>query len=699
MAYTNAIFYMDMESGSDAVRSTLSSCTASNPSGTITRINKTAHGLVTGAVVTLSNFTAWLNTVWKITVVDANNFDLDTAVWQATADATGDCVPFGGSSWADAWKFPVTGPTAARTQGGDIIRIAKSPDPVSLGQTALWTNGSQDVVLTSAVTKNIEDAITGWTVTTNVTGSTNTSRKFGATSQQMAVGASFTTGKVAYKAIAGGGTQDFSSYQKITLWVFPSVAIASGDFSISLCSDATGDTPVDTLNIPACPVANAWYPIVIDKGSALGASIQSVALYGNVDIGAVNIRLNNIVACGDLTLQSLIGKSGDAIYPIQSINGTTVKIDSSNTAATGRGYYGTTETVTTYRQETIKVTPSSSGYVIPEGGTSTTGYIEYSGGWDTGSTTRTGKTWIDVLATASATVFTISSMNFLKFNHLGLVRGSVSMSLANSAILELDNIIMSGSGSALSAGQGYKLLVTNSKVVNNSGTSSFNVGARALFRNCSFLNITGAATTMAGGCEFVSCLFANNGTADITLSEGAKYGTDALILRKTQLLSSTEFSFTQNRDCYAWSFDHDNSVGSNKGFTEGGTIEWQTGTVHSSEPGAWKLVCTSTVRSSFFPLTLPLGPFGVNSSSLVTFKVWVKKDHATNVSAKIYINGDTLNGVSATTTTKADDTNWEELTITFTPTQKGAIMVFVDVWCTSTTSANVYVGTATLTQA
>lgn len=136
MAYTNAIFYMDMVSGSDAVRSTLTACTASNPSGTITRLNKTAHGLVTGAVVTTSNFTAWLNGTWKITVVDANNFDLDTAVWQATADATGDVVPFGGSSWADAWKFPVTGPTAARTQPGDVIRVAESEAEVSLGQNA-----------------------------------------------------------------------------------------------------------------------------------------------------------------------------------------------------------------------------------------------------------------------------------------------------------------------------------------------------------------------------------------------------------------------------------------------------------------------------------------------------------------------------------------------------------------------------------
>ena len=88
MAYTNALYYCDPINGSDTARTALTTCTASNPSGSITRINKTAHGLLTGAIVDLTLFTAWLNAAWKITVVDANNFDLDEAVWQATADAS-----------------------------------------------------------------------------------------------------------------------------------------------------------------------------------------------------------------------------------------------------------------------------------------------------------------------------------------------------------------------------------------------------------------------------------------------------------------------------------------------------------------------------------------------------------------------------------------------------------------------------------
>jgi hypothetical protein len=141
MPYSNAVFYLDPDLGNDAARTALTTVTVSNPSGTITRCNKPGHGLVTGAVVDLSLFSSWLNFAWKITVVDADNFDLDGAVWQVTADNNGTATPRGGSSMADAWKTVNVGVTAARHTDGDIIRIKASPDPTAMGQNATWTDG------------------------------------------------------------------------------------------------------------------------------------------------------------------------------------------------------------------------------------------------------------------------------------------------------------------------------------------------------------------------------------------------------------------------------------------------------------------------------------------------------------------------------------------------------------------------------
>src|SRR3990170_3604485 len=113
MSYTNAIFYLDYVSGSDTARTTLSGVVFSNPSADIVLGTKVGHGLVTGAVITVSGCTqAYANSAWKITRVDDDTFTLDTASWASFngADVTGDAVPFGGMNWADAWRTITGGP-------------------------------------------------------------------------------------------------------------------------------------------------------------------------------------------------------------------------------------------------------------------------------------------------------------------------------------------------------------------------------------------------------------------------------------------------------------------------------------------------------------------------------------------------------------------------------------------------------------
>jgi len=156
MAYSNAIFFIDYATVGlgDAIRPTLSSVIFSNPSDNIVLGTKVSHGLVTGAVVTVSGCTqAYANSTWKITLVDNNTFTLDNALWTSFTgtDVTGDVVPFGGSSWTDAWVTITNGATASRIAPGDIIRIAKSPDNTSLGIDGTWNN----IPLVLPVSKNI----------------------------------------------------------------------------------------------------------------------------------------------------------------------------------------------------------------------------------------------------------------------------------------------------------------------------------------------------------------------------------------------------------------------------------------------------------------------------------------------------------------------------------------------------------------
>src|SRR5512138_3120467 len=67
-----------------------------------------------------------------------------------------------GADWANAWKTITSGATAARIAPGDIIRIAKSPAPYSIGN-ATWNDLSKTVTLATAQTATVELCEAAWT--------------------------------------------------------------------------------------------------------------------------------------------------------------------------------------------------------------------------------------------------------------------------------------------------------------------------------------------------------------------------------------------------------------------------------------------------------------------------------------------------------------------------------------------------------
>jgi len=313
-----------------------------------------------------------------------------------------------GSSFANRVKTITSGLTAARIAPGDVCRIMKSPDPVSLGINATWTNKSATITLASALNVLITDCDTAWTASANVTSTADTSIFRTTTkSAKHVIAAGFTTGLASYFAT---GTLDLSAYQGITLWVrLGTATLAASTLSIRLCSDAAGVTTVDTLAIPAITQTGQWIPVYIDKGSALGSSIASIALYADLDPGTIDVYLDNIStvkAAGNdaLTLQSLVGKNtgSEVWWALKGINGVTLTIDVAphfTFANTSQGYSGTTESVTTYKRETIKtalVASTTTAVQAPQDNGTAGNPITYSGGWNTTDmTTQTGETWFD----------------------------------------------------------------------------------------------------------------------------------------------------------------------------------------------------------------------------------------------------------------------------------------------------------------
>jgi len=694
MAYTNGVFRINPASGNDAARTALTSCTASNPSGTITRINKTAHGLVTGAIVDLTLFTTWLNNAFKITVVDADNFDLDDTVWQATADPSGTVTPRGGMSWADAF---LTLPSAARIQPGDEQRVAKSADQVSTGINATFTQGSRAVTLASALTKTIENAIAAdWTVSANITQTTNSARKIGATALVLTPAAGFTTGKVAYKAF--GSTQNFSAYQKISFFFRPTTGtiITANTYKICLCSDTTGDVIVNEINIPATIANTSFHIFTLNYGEALGSSIQSVAIYANSDPGTTAFSINNIIACNDFTHQTLFGKSNECWFNVQSIDGTALVIDAGSSSVTGNGYHGSTSTETLYYVVPYYYAANSTFLTITENANAISPGSKLIGGWDTTSDTKTGVTAIasNIASTGTAIqlgqYYTISDFILARFNS--------GVTLPTPVIFE--NIIICGTNTAFSSVSDGRQIFKNCKFI-NMATGPGLASSIYIFESCLFANSLGFGALIYSRNKFLNCEFRNNVSGSMQ-GNGSSVSNEigAVLLRNCILADSTEVSLATDQLLWVLSLNHDQTAGNNVGFTGGNMVNWQTTTKQGSDPGAWKVAITSSSRSQYVPIQLKLIEFVVAASALVTVKVWVKKDHATNIAASIYVEDAlySLPGITLTTTTKASDTNWEQLTLTFTPTSAGPVRVFGSAWYVAGNS-NVYFGSVENTQA
>ena len=601
-----------------------------------------------------------------------------------------------GLSWATAWKTITNGATAARIAPADVIRIAKSPAPVSLGTTGVWTNLSKTVTLGVAQTLNIDLCEAVWTAiaggdTTPALVAVATDAKQGDNCVRLTLDAAPQTS--VGQAYYATGTLDLSAYQKISFWIKNSAAIVANNWKVCLCSDVAGATVVDTFLIPAIPSTARWLPLTLARegGGNLGAAIQSIAIYTDTvaPTASSNILIDDFIACtaAGLNLQSLISKNSaeqggtEGWYGIQSINGVTVLLDNdTNTKANaGRGYSGTTETVTTYKRETIKTVLASADstqvQVVQDSGILGSN-IEFQGGWNTSTTVQEGETFFDGLNGNGYGIY-LNTKSYITLNYLNICRynsGIYYNNSNNNSIITLSNV---------NNNDNYGVCYNNSS--NNSITTLSNANNNyygVYYNNSNNNSITLLSTT-------------GNKTAGIYNNRGINYISNALIAEATEVTGYVAFINSR-----IFSNKHDQTADNHWIFTDGGTINSQATTRHTASGIAWKFVITSSNRSSSYPLDLSIAKIAVAANALVTVKVWVYKDSAAGVAAKLVCRGGQIAGVPDDVTALAADVlqTWEELTITFTPTEAGVIEI--EGWGYYVTeNSNVYFDDMTISQA
>lgn len=582
------------------------------------------HGYSTGDTVVITGHTTNTNAngTWEITVTGTNTFTLTGSTGNGVGGASGTC----------------------RLATSCVVKLA------------------------SEVTKNIVshgnrgNGRTAWTASANVTATLDTADfKEGDCADSIAIGASFTTGLAAYKAI--GSTLDLSGYQQLSLWIKQTAGTvgASGALSIKLCSDTAGATAVNTFNIENLTVINRWVPITIDLVTNLGSSIQSVGFYVNTDNAAQTFLISNIIAvknkssADSLSLWSLIGKNttGEPWYTIQSINGTRIMLDCDNNAlpnstTLNRGYYGTTATITTYKRETIRTdmnaVQGNNVQSINESGASISSLLTISGGWD--------RTDMSSQTSGSSTIFdgrngfayglNGSSRNYLDISKLGFVRYHVGY-YANSTIFStfnFDNIISNSicgvsypniskcniingiftanntrslqiigvnntvSGVKCYSGSGFGITTetnaSNNKIYNYTGLNlSQGIYCTAGVNNYGEnIIISGCAYGINSSTGAGGNIFKNCSLGDNTVGDAAGNSHSETVFINSLFNSASEFTgATTYANLRAYSQNHDNIPGYHYIYSEFGWINSTTSPRYSSSGIAWAFNLNSTPRT------------------------------------------------------------------------------------------------------
>ncbi len=630
-------------------------------------------------------------------------------------DPVGGSDAANGSSWALAWQTMQNGATAARIAPGDEIRIAKSDDPVSLGINATFTKNSSTVTLASALTATIDNMESNYTAATLVTTSLNSNRLEGATSLNITQTAGFTTGKVCHRDL--GSSIDFSAYQKISVRLRPTATFAANRIEIHLCSDATGDVPVNTLVVSTSLPGSYWSSVTIDNGAALGTNIRSVSIHYTSDPSTTQLQIDNLIACNDLTHDSLITKVGGdgGFYPIKSIDGTTIVLGSAgHIDGTSVRYRGASSTETVYHQNSFYEVTGSSMNSITDSGTPGSS-IRFIGGWDTATTIRDGITWFRSPVSATYTIFNLGSLrDFTELSFVGAAHtGGIGMSANNPSSSE--GVVYSDI-EIVNTGQPIYLVYLNGAEINrlravgasNASTSGSIAGCYLTdFDGLELIGIYGTITLQnskalrfKNNCAMYSCnmllgtgldlidfgagdysytrLAIGSGHANrIDVANTTSWDTPDRSIAVSQSLEGQETLFIKN---YASSDDMHMMVARGpNGFLANDFITERASDRHTASGFAVEINGSSQRTKKRYPLE---GfKFYAEAGVAITIKAWVKTSSTYNGTApQLVVRGEVLAGVPTdqTDTLAVAAGTYDELSVTVTPSETGFLIAYVE---------------------
>lgn len=635
----------------------------------------------------------------------------------------------GGTSFANRVKsFNAFTPAA-----GDSVRIIASPSPWSIG-SATWTDNSGNITLAAAVNLTLDNmqATTGWVAGTNVTIAASASnRRYGSNQLLFTLSSSFVAGAlIAYKAVSALDLSSFSCLSALFGW--NTTPQSTTNISIALCSDSAGATPLVTLSgdqfIASAGVNNTSNQFE-NGGSALPSGINSIAIYASGSTkpfsSSGSFFMSNLIACkamnaaNHLSHISVIGKktTGEPEwYPIQYIDGTTVNLGWTgdvNRSGGSKAYRGTTETVTTYAQVGLRTRMNSTTKAVKTSGTATSP-ITWTGGWDrTAMSSQTGQSWLNGQRMQADMWTSNVAWHIMPDSTIGMMyaNSGSAILLTNvvGRIFHLAGIVdctyLYSNNSTVSGTYGVTDIAADSVVFCDNGLYlryDNNAQMKVRIRRITGCNTAGVSClqNMDDRSTDIVVSQVDNCTLGVALTNSLSFGA-WFRMRGTTFKNNTA-DVALNTYC---GLDLDRpsfpsapvitGAGSTSGnpyvrMTAVGGARWDNrmyrtdvtqvadqSTVHGAAAQSVKVTVVTNTMMTSVPYRTRLMRVAALSGKTITATAWVQRSDSTNLGAGLTTAQGAVAGVAdASVAAAAASSTWEQLTITFTPTEDGVVDVY-----------------------
>ena len=509
--------------------------------------------------------------------------------------------------------------------------------------------------------------------------------------------------------------------------------------AIVYCSWATGDDTngTGTAANPYKTITKASTGLTGGDEVRVAKSPEPTALTGT--LGFTN---NSTAVTGNGTAFTTELAIGDFIKGGDDYWWEVVTITSDTAAVLYKKYSGTTQSGISSQKLGVTDTGEAAlqwGAVqtISSSGTSTAN-LKISGGWDLSTESQTGQTYFRQtganrygygLYINGKSYTEISRLHFLRYFD-GVYYGTsgnnkitspicesnsrYGIYYYNSNLNEATSPICNGNGDGICCYNAHSNTVTSpvcntnannglyytSNSANNTAiTPTCNSNVRGIFYSQSSNNIAISPTCNRNTTGVGLDNSHDNIIYGTLTGEGNTYGIISTIGNNYISKSNVGISTPQLVDFANTRVNIGDINGHSEIWTDGGNIVTQTATAGGTGK-EWKFSVTSSNRGAAYPLDQEVARVLVAANKQVSVKLYFKKSHASNIKAGLFMRGKQIAGVDNDILQECPaDTNRNQVTLTFTPTEAGVVSIEAHAWYVSSTTDYVIVDDIDITQA